>query len=185
MNEPIDELYETAKNQKDPFEKAHAILQLRKDYQVPLHIISHAIGIKSSYICHILRLLKCPTLIIDGYYSHAISISHLFIISRLNSEEKMIEAYEQILGNSLTVLQTEELIRTFLYQIKNEGEFISEDQKREFASSLDKNNSLKTKVIQSRSKAKLIIEVRGSLLQTSYKLLQIMEKVKSIELDKG
>lgn len=178
MNEPIRELFELIRNKKDPFEKARLIAQLKQDHGLSLLEISRSIGIKPSYICHILRLLKCPDLIVDGYYSHVVSISHLFIISRLKDEESMVLAYENILNDNLTVIQTEELVRMMLFQVKSEGEFIAEDEKTRFSDVL-KNAKITTKILQTRTKGRITLEIQGSLSKTTQKITKIMNLLSS------
>lgn len=177
MNENEVELIEKIKQEKDFFEKARLIRLLKKDFDMPLHKISKSIGIKPSYVSHILRLKKLPGLIVDGYYSNAVSISHLFIISRLHKEEDMIAVYEQILKNSFTVFQTEEAVRYILYKIKTEGEFLSNQDKDRLISVAEELNNVKVKIIQTRTKAKLELEAKGSLVETTNIILKIMRKL--------
>ena len=80
----------------------------------------------------------------------------------------MIEVYEKVLGDSLTVKATEELVRDILYGIKTEGVYIGPEEKREYGekvTGLRKN--LKLKIIQTRIKSKIILEVKGNLENTS------------------
>lgn len=178
MNERILELFELTKSQKDPFEKARLINQLKKENGLSLIEISRSIDIKPSYICHILRLLKCPDLIVDGYYSHVVSISHLFIISRLKDEQSMILAYEKVLNDNLTVIQTEELIRLMLFQIKSEGEYLSEDKKNQLSEPL-KKRKIEAKILQTRTKGKITLEIQGSLSHTTQEITDILTDLSS------
>lgn len=183
MNEEIRRLIDEVKAEKDPFQKAKHILHLKTDKQIPLHEISERIEMKPSYTSHLLRLLKLPPLVVDGYQSGLISISHLFIISRLHSEGEMIDVYEKVLSDNLTSAQTEELVRERLYGLKSAGEHLTKEKIAEFVQS-QKAKGRQVKVIQTRRKGKLILEVAGDLLTTTKeltKLTEILDHTKSEE----
>lgn len=172
------DLLEQVKNEKDFFKKAKILLKLKKEKQVPVFKISQELNLKPSYVSHILRLNKLPELIMDGYYTEAISISHLFIISRLTKEEDMVGIYEQALANNLTALQTEELVRQKLYNIKGDGEHLTDSEQEEFIKQMN-NQGVDAKIIQSRIKGKMILEIKGNLAKTTTKIKELMSLLKS------
>lgn len=160
----------------DFFEKAKLIDYLKIEKQIPLYKISQGTNIKPSYLCHILRLKKLPPLVVDGYYSKLISISHLFIISRLKDQESMITAYEKILSNSLTVSATEVLVREKLYNVTGEGEAFSKEQVTKFVEMLKNRAGFKVEVIQTRTKGKINLEIKGGREKTT-PILQDLTKL--------
>lgn len=164
--------------EKDFFERARILKSLTREQRIPLKTVSRDLGLKPSYLCHILRLNKLPDLVIDGFYSGTVSISHLFVLSRLKSDEDMIEVYEKILTENLTVLRTDEAVRGKLYKVTHEGEYLTENEKREFQEILSGKN-VTAKIIQTRVKAKLLFEVKGSLKKTSTALRHLMERFSS------
>jgi len=168
-------LAQQAKLEKDPFAKARLILSLIHDHNWQIKDVAKALSYKPSYICHFLRLNRLPELIIDGFYSKNLTLSHLFIISRIKDKALMIEAYEKILAKSLTVLQTEELVREMLYHIKTEGEGLSREEKENYENKLPKDINLK--IIQTRIKSKIIFEIKGSLAKTTKIVRQVLDKV--------
>ncbi len=187
MNEEIRHLIDQVKAEKDPFQKAKLILHLKTDKQIPLHEISERIEIKPSYTSHLLRLLKLPPLVVDGYSSDLISISHLFIISRLHSEGEMIDVYERVLSDNFTSAQTEELVRERLYGLKSEGEHLTKEKIAEFVQRQEAKGR-KVRVIQTRRKGKLILEVEGDLLTTTReltKLTDILDQATNEEEEQG
>jgi len=179
MAESVESLVEKIKNEKDVFVKAKLILYLVKDKAIRICDLSKKIGIKPSYICHFLRLNNLPDIIVDGYYSKQISISHLFVISRLKNKQDMVDIYEKVLTNNLTVERTEQTVRHALYQIKNRGDYIDQEEIESFLQSVNKKDQIKAKIIQSRIRAKLILEFWGDLEQTSNKLRELIKKIKS------
>src|SRR5690349_2232933 len=123
----IQQTLEQIRQTDDFFQKAKLIAYLQKEKKVHTKTLSEQLEMKEAYVCHINRLNKLPDLVIDGYYSKLISVSHLFIIARLKDPGQMLEVYEKVLGSGLTVLKTEELVREHLYDVKSEGEHLNKD----------------------------------------------------------
>lgn len=174
MDQEIDSVFTQIKDSQDYFQKAKLILFLKRDRGLRVNEIGKKIGLKPSYISHILRLNHLPELVKDGYYSKLISVSHLFIISRLKTDKQMIDVYEKILGDNLSTQQTESMIREILYQLKDRGEYLSQEERSEFSKNYNGNDAIRTQIIQSRLKGKLIIEIKGNLEKTSEELRKIM-----------
>ncbi len=172
----FESLIEQIKNESDPFVKAKLLRKAINDFGFKEKQIAQSLGIKPSYLCHFLRLNKLPALLIDGFYNQNITLSHLLVISRLKTNEQMISVYEKVLSQSLTVNQTEELVRETLYQIKSEGDRISKEEKESYLKNLPQD--IKLKIIQTRIKGKIIIEVKGSLKKTTFWLKKILDKLK-------
>jgi len=160
-------------DETDIFNKAKIFKQLIEEKGMRVSELAKKFSIKPSYVCHILRLNRIPDMIIDGYYSKQIFLSHLFIISRIKNKEKLINAYEKILEKNLTISQTEELVREILYDIKTEGEKLNKEVAIQFINEL-KSHGIETKVIQTRIKSKLVLEIKGSLKRTTHILKKII-----------
>jgi len=178
MSQDIDFLIQQVQNESNVLVKAQLLKDIQNQYNVPLNSLAKSLHLSPTYISHYLRLLKLPETIIDGYYSQSISKTHLYIISRLRNVEDMVDIYEQVLTNNLTTLQTEEMVREKLYSVNSQGERASEDIVKKITnkfSGLDKD--LSTKVIQTRVKTKVILEVRGNLEKTT----EILGKLASQE----
>ena len=89
MGEDINSLYLSFKEEKDLFKKVKSLTALRKEKNISLIEISKNVGLSPSYLSHMIRLNKLPELILDGYYSNLISVTHLYIISRLKNIKDM------------------------------------------------------------------------------------------------
>lgn len=176
LSNSLDKYILDIKGETDIFTKAKLISHLNKGKQVRIIEIARKLGIKPSYVCHILRLTRLPEIIIDGYYSKLISLSHLFVISRLKDEKKLLPVYEQILSKNLTVQETEEIVREILYQIKTKGTRLTKEEIAQFINRL-KGQNINAKVIQTRIKGKIIFEVKGSLEQTTVFIRKIIKKI--------
>lgn len=179
MSDEVNSIIEEIKNETDFFKKAKLILFLKKEKQIPLGQISKRVNLKPSYISHILRLNRLPELILDGYYADLISVSHLFIISRLRNEKDMIALYERILGHDMTTLQTDEEVRAVLYKVRDEGFHIPRQEIDDFIEFMRNQFQIDVKVIQTRIKGKIILEVKGNLSKTSSALRKIINVIKS------
>ena len=168
-------LYEDFKSESDHFKKSSILHKLSKELDIKLSEISKNINLSPSYISHIMRLKKLPDLIVDGYYSNLISITHLYIISRLAKHQEMIEVYEEVLTKNLTTIDTEYIVRQKLYGIKEEGSFMLDEEKKQISDKLKNLLGGEIKIIQSRIKSKLLLEIKGNLKETTEKLKKLMD----------
>lgn len=179
MEIDLQEIIEKIKREKNTIQKAKIIRFLTKEKQTPLKILSKELQVTPSYICHMLRLNTIPDTVIDGYYAKLLSLSHLFVLSRIKDSVRLIELYGEVLENNLTVLQTEERVREYLYGIKSEGDYIPNEEKQQFIEYMKSGEKdLHIKITQTRIKAVLLFEIQGSLEHTSATLRKLMRKMK-------
>lgn len=169
-----DQTIEKIKREKDPFKKAQLIKFVIKNDGVKMKDVARHIDKTSSYICHLLRLLRLPTIVIDGYYSRTVSLSHLFIISRLKEQKEVIDAYEKVLIHNYTIQQLEEYVREKLYNIRSVGERI-DDRTLQRIESLFKSidSDIMVSIVQTRIRASLIVRLKGTMKKTSVVLRAI------------
>lgn len=180
MIQDISSLIGQIKSDKDIFQKSRLIEYLMNENKLRIIDLEKKIGYKSSYICHLLRLKKIPDVIVDGYYSKSISSSHLYILSRLNEKNQMIELYENILKNNFSVKQTEEAVRDYLYQIKSVGKYINPESSEKLINKIkEKYPEINLRIIQTRIKGKVIFEIKGGLENSTKAIKQILEKLLS------
>lgn len=181
-DEQVLKVIEQIKQETDFIQKAQLIDFLAHTEDIPVKTIGELLSLKPSYVCHILRLKRLPDIIVDGYYSKLITISHLFIVSRLKETAQMVLAYEKILSQNLSVLQTEMLVREILHGIKSVGEKLPREKIDQFITSIEKNGQkVSVNVLQSRIKAKLVVEVRGSVRQTTSVLQDLIDRLQANE----
>lgn len=178
MTEDLHPYINQLKQETDIFANAKLLHTLVREKNVRIVDLAKSLGKTSSYICHLLRLATLPDIIVDGYYSKLITISHLFILSRIKDEKKLLELYEQLLTGSFTVQKTEELIREALYKIHSVGKRLEKEEINKIVEQIRKTNSdLDITVIQTRIKGKVILEIKASLEKTSSVLKQLLEKL--------
>ena len=162
MEQDIIDYIEQIKRESDYFGKTKLINFLIHQKNIRVKDLASALKLKPSYLCHVMRLNKLSEIIMDGYYSKLISMSHLFVISLLQSQTDIMDIYEVVLRDSLTVLQTEELVRKKLHGVSSDGEYIDEKKVQNLNAKIESTFNAKTKVTQTRTKTKIFIEWKGS-----------------------
>jgi len=77
-------------------------------------------------------------------------------------------------------LQTENLVREALYNVKTQGDYLSKNKRNLL---IDKFKSIsqefKIKIVQTRVKSKIIIEIKGSALKTTSLLKKLLKNISS------
>ena len=172
----VDQLIQNIEKETDIMQKVRLLSTLFKTHDVKVKDVAERLGLKSSYLCHLLRLSRLPEVVVDGYYSNTITLSHLFIISRVKDAARIMEVYEKVLAESLTVKKTEELVRDVLYGVKTQGEYLSPEERQLYSekiAALRKNLNLN--IIQTRIKSKIIFEIKGSLESTSNEVRSLLK----------
>ncbi len=170
----LEEILRKIKSENDPILKAKYIKYLVKEKNLKIKDIANHLKTSSSYICHLNRLNNLPEIVIDGYYSNLISLTHLFIISRVKDQNKIIGLYEKILTNNLTIIDTENELCQILYSVKHQGEAISNEERDKVINKIKKIiPEAKVKILQTKTKLKLEIVIFDNLKKTSLSLKKI------------
>jgi len=162
MQEEVLRVIDQIKKETDYFAKARLISFLVKQKQIRIKDLASSLQMKPSYLCHIMRLNKLSEVVMDGYYSKLITISHLFVLSLLKSEEDILSIYEMVLRDSLTVIQTEELVREKLHHVSSEGEYVTKEEIAKAGQEALTQYESSMKCIQTRVKTKILFEWSGS-----------------------
>lgn len=174
----MEETIEKIKKEEDIFSKAKLIKYLLEEKSIKVIDLAKRLSITSSYLCHLNRLNKLPDIVVDGYYSKLISVSYLFLISRVKDEKKLIEIYEKVLSDNLTIRKTEDLIREVVYEVKNKGNYIKPKEKNELLNRIkEKVPNAEVRVHQTRTKGTIFLEIKGNLEKTSGLIKEIFRKL--------
>lgn len=161
------------KNEKNPITLGRILFHLHKKEGIKINDLAQIINKKPAALAHLIRLNKLPEVIIDGFLSQTVSLSHLYVISRLENEDEMIEIYEKVLARNLTVAETESLVREKKHQVKTEGQYIDKNY-LEKVKKIIEQEGIEIKIIQSRLRSRIIMTVKGSLRETSMKVKKIL-----------
>ncbi|MBI1862514.1 hypothetical protein HYS00_00140 [Candidatus Microgenomates bacterium] len=179
MRPIVSQLLDQLRAEEDVFKVSSLLHQIIRDEQVPLVTVSRELGAKPSYISHLMRIKKLPSIIIDGYYSKTVSLSHLFIISRLSNVPDMIRVYEQVLSHNLPTAKTEELVREILFHVDSRGERIDK-HKIQLLKEKFKAKKVDLEIVQTRTKGRIALEMKGNLEKTT---AFIEELVSALDFD--
>ena len=109
----------------DPIEIALSYQRLIDEIQLTQEKLSERVGKKRSTITNYLRLLKLHPIIQTGMRDGFISMGHGRALINIEKKKDQIEAFEKIVANSLSVRETEQLVRAY-----KEGRTQGKDEKR-------------------------------------------------------
>lgn len=97
----------------DPIEIALSYQRLIEEIQVTQEVLSERIGKNRSTIANYLRLLKLDPIIQTGMRDGFISMGHGRALINIEDSTDQLDIYEKILSRSLSVRDTEALVREF------------------------------------------------------------------------
>lgn len=168
----------TIKQHTDPMTQAQLVTELMRDIKIKNVDLARELGIKPSYLSHLIRVMRLPDMVTDGYWSKQLSFTHLILISRLKKPEDIVSLYDEILRDSLNVSAVERRVREILYLIDSRGMYIPHDRLRTLQTRIESSlgQDAKVTIIQTRIKSKILIEVAGNLIKTSSFIEQFASK---------
>ncbi len=136
----------------DPIEIALSYQRLIDEIQLTQEKLSDRVGKKRSTIANYLRLLKLDPIIQTGIRDGFVSMGHGRALVNIDSKENQIAIYEKIVGQNLSVRDTERIVKAF--HERNTGfSTTSQVKKPDFAIQAKKELSdyLTSKVVVSSS----------------------------------
>lgn len=95
----------------DPIEISLSYQRLMDEIQLTQEQLSERVGKKRSTITNYLRLLKLDPIIQTGMRDGFLSMGHGRALINIEDSQIQLEIYERILANSLSVRETEKLVR--------------------------------------------------------------------------
>ena len=99
--------------------------RLIDECQITQDQLGDRVGKKRSTIANYLRLLKLPAEIQSGIQNKSISMGHARALVNIENEKTLVEIYEKIIGNKLSVRETENIIREINYPVKKESKKVT------------------------------------------------------------
>ncbi len=103
----------------DPIEIALSYQRLIDEISLTQEQLSDRVGKKRSTIANYLRLLKLDPIVQTGMRDGFISMGHGRALINVEDQQQQLDIYEKIIGNSLSVRNTESLVRSL--NSKTEG----------------------------------------------------------------
>ncbi|MBQ4822700.1 ParB/RepB/Spo0J family partition protein [Aquimarina sp. MMG016] len=96
----------------DPIEIALSYQRLIDEINLTQEQLSDRVGKKRSTIANYLRLLKLDPIVQTGMRDGFISMGHGRALINIENQQEQLDIYEKIIGNSLSVRDTESLVRS-------------------------------------------------------------------------
>ncbi|MBW1294511.1 ParB/RepB/Spo0J family partition protein [Aquimarina litoralis] len=96
----------------DPIEIALSYQRLIDEIKLTQEQLSDRVGKKRSTIANYLRLLKLDPIVQTGIRDGFISMGHGRALINVDSKQQQLDIYEKIIGDSLSVRNTEKLVRS-------------------------------------------------------------------------
>ncbi|WP_424494451.1 ParB/RepB/Spo0J family partition protein [Salinimicrobium sp. GXAS 041] len=97
----------------DPIEISLSYQRLIDEINLTQEQLSERVGKNRSTIANYLRLLKLDPIIQTGMRDGFLSMGHGRALINIEDPQKQLDIYEKILANSLSVRETEKLVRSF------------------------------------------------------------------------
>lgn len=181
MDTEIQDIIDRIRNETDPFSKARLLYHVTKEKNIRVKDLAQLLSTSSAYLCNLMRIRLLPDIVVDGFYSKNVSLTHLLVLSRLKDVNSMVSVYEIILQNSLPVAGVEELVRAKLYGISSNGNRINQEEIKKIDEVFKKIDSdIGVSVTQTRVKATVKLVSKGNFAKTS----QILKKLAESKLVK-
>jgi ParB family chromosome partitioning protein len=111
---------------------------------------SEKLGMNRTTLTNYLRLLKLPEPVKQGIVANEISAGHARPLLSLRSDDDILGAYQKIIGNNLTVRQTESLAKNF-YKTRKEDHLHEDPNIVQIENKLTRLLSTKVKILYSKN----------------------------------
>jgi ParB family chromosome partitioning protein len=143
----------------NPIEESSAYQELMQKFHLTQEALSKRVGKDRSTIANFLRLLKLPAIIQQDLIDGQLTTGHARVLVAIESLSAQKEVRDLIIKKSLSVRQTEDLVKKILTPKKSKSPKTETDHYIESLSK-DLQKSLGTKVVIRRTgkKGKIIIE---------------------------
>lgn len=163
----------------NPIERALAYKRLIDEFGLGTNEVAKRVGKSAPTVSNTIRLLSLPDAIKDALVAGVITEGHVRPLISLGDPKLMLELFKKILRENSTVRQTEDLARQAKGEIEKKEPRTK--QAKLWVPELDDiAKDIKTRykfdnvqVFQSRSKARVIFEMKGDVEVTTPKLKEI------------
>ncbi len=138
-----------------PLEEARALQKLIEDFKMTHEEISHVVGRSRSAVSNLIRLLQLNESVKELLGSGKIEMGHARALLSLK-EDKQFDVANQVIQRSLSVRQTEELVKRVLNPKPKKSTEV-DPHITSLMRSLSKTLDSKTEIKQNNNKGKIII----------------------------
>ena len=165
----------------NPIERALAYRRLIEEFGLSTNEVAQRVGKSSPTVSNTIRLLSLPDAIKDALAAGVITEGHVRPLISLGDQKLMLELFKKILRENSTVRQTEELARQAKGEVQKKEPRAEQDrlyvpEQDEFARQIAQIRGMnKVSIYQSRSVARITLEVKGNLDVTTQKLKELTD----------
>jgi len=164
----------------NPIERALAYRRLMDEFGLGTNQVAKKVGKSAPTVSNTIRLLNLPDAIKDALVAGVISEGHVRPLISLEDPVLMLDLFKRILRENSTVRQTEEMARAA--KGKREARTVKDKmyipELDAMAKRIEERMKLKkVSINQSRSLARIVIEVRGDVATTTPKIEEITKRI--------
>jgi ParB family chromosome partitioning protein len=174
----------------NPIDRAKAFERLISEFGLSNSEISQRIGKSSAYISNSLRLLTLPDALKDGLLTSLISEGHARALAAIEEPKLIVEAYKIILKENGSVRRAEELARKMRVARGDQpvgskvhpAHIVSEDidiMRKSIEDALGGKPDNQVKLSRSRAETRLLIVLKGNVVDTEDRLQRIYRAIVS------
>lgn len=163
----------------NPIERALAYKRLIDEFGLGTNEVAKRVGKSAPTVSNTIRLLSLPDAIKDALVAGVITEGHVRPLISLGDHKLMLDLFKKILRENSTVRETEELARQAKGEIQQREPRAKQDklyvpELDEMAKKVEESNGLsKVSIHQSRSLARMILEIKGEVDVTTEKIKEI------------
>ncbi len=166
----------------NPIERALAYKRLIDEFGMATTEVAKRVGKSVPTVSNTIRLLSLPDAIKDALVAGVITEGHVRPLITLGDNALMLQVFKKILQNNSTVRDTEDMAREIKSKLDVKRpklhELIYSPEIDEMTKKIEKLYEFKkVRVEQSRSMAKILIEVKGDVEVTTPKIKELIEKL--------
>lgn len=165
----------------NPIERALAYRRLIDEFGLGTTEVAKRVGKSVPTVSNTIRLLSLPDAIKDALVAGVITEGHVRPLLSLGEHKLMLDVFKTILRDNYTVRQTEEFARKVKGEVQEKEpthnkEILYIPEQDQMAKAIQEwlidevVKKVKVKIAQSRSKAKVLIEVTGTPEETTKKI---------------
>ncbi len=163
----------------NPIERAQAYKRLIEDFGLATNEVAKRVGKSAPTVSNTMRLLSLPDAIKDALVAGVITEGHVRPLISLGDAKLMLDLFKKILRDNFTVRETEDKARQIRGEVQKKDPHAIHDrlwipELDDMAKNLEKKLNLnKVIMYQSRSLARMVLIIRGSIEETNAKIKEM------------
>ncbi len=163
----------------NPIERALAYRRLIEEFGIGTNEVAKRVGKSAPTVSNTIRLLSLPDAIKDALVAGVISEGHVRPLISLGDTPRMLELFKRILKENATARQTEDMAREARgkREPRTHKDKLYIPEMDAMAKKLAERYDIKAKIQQSRSLARIVIEVRGDVAITTPKIEELTKRL--------